>query len=327
MSRKSTLLKTDTFGTRSSRLKKYGEKDISYIGIILTLVAIVLDFSNVFSRYDVIMREGSVAMLIATTLASVIILDVPMYVAGCVMKEQKQGLISKKEADFIVIGAVSAFVIIAILNLWLSIECAKYLLEDPSIASNFSVFSEVESTNSVTAGAIILGMQPILTSIATFVVGLYCSNPLLRTVNNIKKELNEIYSFLMQARRAMAEITMCDPEINSVMQKFFNIKKILDKSDPTNEQQQLLIIEMLEDFVNSTKQSYFNSSLFEYSVNSYKAAIQNVYAQEHMREQATLAALQKKLNTPDDISSVSKYAVDLAKNNKPHYVVNEDISI
>lgn len=327
MARKSLLLKTDSFGTRGSRLRKYGNKEFGYVGIILTFLALYLDYANVYARYDVIMKEASVALLFATTIATVIILDIPMYVAGCVVKELQQGLIPKKEATCIAVVAVSAFAAIATFNLWLSIECAEYLLEDPALASSTSVFEEVKATNSVIVGSIILGIQPILTSMATFVVGLYCSNPLLKTVNNIKKEINEIHSFLMQGRRAVAEIAMCDSELCIVVQKFLRIQNVLKNADPTNKEQQLYILELLEDFVNITKEAYIDSSLFAYSANTYRAAIQKVYAQEHIREQATLDALQRKLNTPDDISAISKYGVDLADKYDVQLVFGKDIAV
>lgn len=318
MKHNNNLLKTNKYGSRWDIQKLTLEKEYAFVGVIVTLVACVLDFANVFTRYDNITKPTSVLMLIAMTTATVIVLDVPMYIAGSVLKSYMQKLKPKSETIIIISGSVAAFLTLAILNLLLSLECGRFLLEDPAV-KEAGMFAEVESTNSVMIGAWILGLLPILTSIASFVVGLYCSNPRLHNVNQLKKALNQIYTFISQAKRAQAEAFFYDPKLASFSAAIYTLINDMRNVDPNNHESQLNVIKRFEEFADKVDDTYINSELLKHVISKHRAAVEEVYAQELVREQATYTALQRKLNTPDDISIVSEEAIKVSDNYQPSY--------
>lgn len=321
--RRNNLLKIDKYGSRWDIQKLTLEKEYAFVGVIVTLVACVLDFSNVFTRYDSITKPTAITMLVVMTVATVIVLDVPMYIAGSVLKSYMQKLKPKTETIIIISGSVAAFLTVAILNLLLSLECGRFMLEDPAI-KEAGMFAEVESTNSVMFGAWILGLLPILTSIASFVVGLYCSNPRLHNVNQLKKALNQLYTFIGQAKRAHAEVFFYDPKLASFATTIYTIINDMKNVNPDNYESQLNIIKRFEEFADKVDDTYINSELLKHIISKHKACIEEVYAQELVREQATLSALQRKLNTPDDISIVSEEAIKVSENYQPSYTPTAD---
>lgn len=307
------ILKMDKYGSRSEIHKKYTiEKEFVWVGVLVTILSCILDFANVFTRYDEINKPQSVIMLLAMTLATVIALDVPMYIAGSVIKSYMQGETNKNEMIIIVSGSVTAFLALAIFNLLLSLQCGQFMLEDPALSSG-DLFTEVEPTKSVLIGSWILGLLPVFTSIASFVVGIYCSNPLLHTVNSLKKALLQIQCFIAKAKQAMAEAFYNDPKIVSIARELHELINITLTTDPADlKLQRELSLKWIE-LSNEVDDSYVNSTLFKHLCEEHYKSIELIYSEELVREQDTLQAISKKLNNPDDISLVSEQADFLAE--------------
>ena len=104
-------IKATAFGTIDDRrqlLNKKSFKDIMNIGSIATAFFIIADFIPLYIKWTAVQQDNwyFVALLAA---ASAVILDLPMFLAGRVLREYLDGLRTKSSMLSIVIPAVVAF--------------------------------------------------------------------------------------------------------------------------------------------------------------------------------------------------------------------------
>lgn len=319
--RQSNILALDSYGTRGKIQKFTMEREYGILSLFVTLFAVAADFANNFQRYDTINKETSIFLLVCMTLTSVLILDVPMTIAGIALKDYLQGLKPKGETILTVSGACFACLSLGIINLILSVNTGPYMLEDPAMSTSTIFLESNESSGAVIIGAIVLGVLPILTSIASFVCGLWCTNTLLHNVNIDKKALNQLYSARAEVRQAQAEVLARDPRVYVIAEKFEMLKKALENTQNISLEKKEEYWDVMSDLISEIQKAYAESYLNKRTLDKFKEKCNVVRAQEGIREAATLEALATLLNTPDDASAIAEESIKSSQkynmNNEP----------
>lgn len=179
-------IKATAFGTIDDRrqlLNKKSFKDIVNIGSIATVFFIIADFVPLYIKWTAVQQDNwyFVALLAAV---SAVILDLPMFLAGRVLREYLDGLRTKSSMFSIVVPAVAAFFIAYIPFLIFSLATKDATFEEAlplGVSTAFSfdnVSKEASNPMSVTIAAIFCAVVPLGTSISSLVVGLCTYKPI-----------------------------------------------------------------------------------------------------------------------------------------------------
>lgn len=189
-------IQTVPFGTMKDRQKLLNMKtikDIVNIGSIATLFFIVADFVPLYIKWTSVQQDNwyFVALLAAV---SAVILDLPMFLGGRVLREYQDGLRTKQSMISIVLPATIAFLIAYIPFLIFSFATKDATFEEAlplgsasAISFDTTLINEASNPFSVSIAAIFSAVLPLGTSIASLVVGLCTYNPVKERLNKLEK--------------------------------------------------------------------------------------------------------------------------------------------
>lgn len=209
-------VKATPFGTIDDRrklLNKKTFKDIVNIGSIATVFFIIADFVPLYIKWNAVQQDNwyFVALLAAV---SAVILDLPMFLAGRVLREYLDGLKTKSSMLSIVVPAVVAFFIAYVPFLIFSLATKDATFEEAlplgvSTAFSFdSVTGETSNRMSVTIAAIFCAVVPLGTSISSLVVGLCTYKPIeerLKRLTWVKTLAEEHKTMLIEGKAQLSE--------------------------------------------------------------------------------------------------------------------------
>lgn len=163
----------------------------SVVGYIATIIFVVIDFVCLYTVWNIVQTESSILVRLLA-LGCAICLDVPMAIAGLSLKRYYQGVMRKNIATLITICSIATFAITFVFALWFRIETKDLTFEIGSMSTmSNSVSVESSSTNDSNAvfiAALFNGVIPLCTSIASFVITFFASNPLKETLYKLNKE-------------------------------------------------------------------------------------------------------------------------------------------
>ena len=295
-----------TYKCEKTLMVKGLEKEKSHIAVGVTILAILLDFANGFQRYNTINREGTPLLLLAMTMGTVFLMDIPLSYAGRVLSEFHQGLRSKRDTFLIVLLAVIAFLGVALPNVVLGNSVGVYMLEDPAVASAGILESNVQHSNAISVGSSILSMLFIWTSLATFAISYYCYDGLLHKINVRKRKLFDIENNLLIYHHALAKVFAREPELYEMGMLYYRMKKILNDDSESNWNKIEEDLKHLMAHKDKFKVYFSNNKEVENLLNQFQERLNIIHAQKDVRHAAYLEALGVKVNTPSAISKLAK---------------------
>lgn len=153
---------------------------------IATLFFVLADFAKLYVTWTTVQTEAWYFVAILA-IASAVILDVPMMVAGGTLKDYYQGTVKKKEMLIITVPAIIAFVSVWLISMWFSIVTKDATFQEAVSADSVYSFSNtltnasvntVKESNpsSILSAAVFAGFLPLGTSIASFVISFKMSD-------------------------------------------------------------------------------------------------------------------------------------------------------
>lgn len=306
MMKKREITDLGTYKCEKTLMVKGLEKEKSHIAVGVTILAILLDFANVFQRYNTINREGSPLLLLAMTMGTVFLMDVPLSYAGTVLSEFNQGLRSKRDTFLIVLLAVIAFLGVAIPNVVLGNSVGVYMLEDPAVASAGILESNMPHSNAISVGSMILSILFVWTSLASFAISYYCCDGLLHKINVRKEKLFDIENNLLIYHHALAKVFANEPDLYEMGMLYHRVKDILsnDKEADWNKIEEDL--NHLMRHKDKFKAYFSDNKKVENLLNQFQERLEIIQNQKEVRRAAYLEALGVKVNTPEAISKLAK---------------------
>ena len=210
-----TPFRRDVYRTRVKRLDYINKPDTVYasdwLAWFTVIGCVVIDFFVNYVRWNLIMTE-STAYVCMSAAACAIALDVPLAIAGVVLKRYDQGLCSKRERNLVMILAILVFAIAFAGSFGLT-----YVTRDIV----FGVGSSATITNTVAAGETVAEQEgeqiavlvagifsaviPLLTSLASFVVSYFTYDPIGKRLYKYEKERIGLQNNLIDVEMAVAE--------------------------------------------------------------------------------------------------------------------------
>lgn len=166
--------------------------EYNIVGYIATLIFVAIDFVCLYTVWNTVQTESSTLVrLLAVGCA--ICLDVPMAIAALALKRYFQKLLNKKQAMIIAIASVSVFFIAFVFSLCFRVVTKDLTFEvgGASTMTNSvsgAVFVNDESKNTILIAALFNGVIPLCTSIASFVITFFASDPLKEILFKLERK-------------------------------------------------------------------------------------------------------------------------------------------
>lgn len=114
MNKDTTPFITDTYSSRLHRLDKVNKADTPYASNVLATATVIgcvaIDFMVNYTRWNLIMTESPLYVCMSAA-ACAIALDVPLAIAGIVLKRFNQGLCDKAERNLVMVLSILVFAI------------------------------------------------------------------------------------------------------------------------------------------------------------------------------------------------------------------------
>lgn len=202
----------ENYKTRGARVKKLHAPDTFYASKFLmyasVLIFCAIDFSCQAIVWNLFQNEDW-WLSYAISLGVVIALDVPLSIAGNAMKKYHHGVMSKREAHTILYLSVIVFTLAFICSfsfrlvtreISYSIDTQETLIKTSSSAATASA----DHGTSILVAAIFGGIIPLLTSISSYIMGYFSTNPIGEKLAKLELEKVKIESNILDAERDIA---------------------------------------------------------------------------------------------------------------------------
>ena len=177
------------------------------VGYIATVLFVLIDFVCLYTVWNIVQTESSILVRLLA-LGSAVCLDVPMAIAGVSLKKYFQKLMKKKTMLIIVVSSVATFLITFAFSLWFRMETKDLTFEINGSGMMNTISQTVQSdrdSKAVWVAAVFNGVIPLCTSIASFVITFFGSNPLNVKIFKLKEARIRLDSRMTDIMRALAE--------------------------------------------------------------------------------------------------------------------------
>lgn len=205
-------LQLDSYGTNLQEAVRVNKPLSFYELIIVTYIAnglfVLTDFVCLYSVWNIVQTE-SAWMVRLIALGCAVCLDVPMAITGLVMKRYSQGFVKKSTVCIIAAASIATFLITFAFSLWFRLETRELTFDIGGSGFMVNALSNTAEDHSgnkaVVVAALFNGVVPLCTSITSFVMTYFASNPLKEKQLKLKKERIAIESRLADITKILAE--------------------------------------------------------------------------------------------------------------------------
>lgn len=211
----------DAYGTRTKRTKRIYAPDNIYAKKITNIVAVLIfcgiDLYCLATVWNLVQLESPFYAW-SVALGCALALDVPLAIGAIALKKHHHGLMSKQEAMITVILSIVVFGIAFAFSL-----AFRLVTKDLSfdVGTSSVLVSTTGDTTNVTDGsssiwfaALFNGILPLLTSISSFVISYFSTDPVNDKLRTLEIERVALQANLIEADTALVQgddaITHCN---------------------------------------------------------------------------------------------------------------------
>lgn len=213
MLKKTPIFKQDSYRSRIGRVSYLHKPDTIYarpwFSNLAVLAFVFVDLFCLKVVWNLVQTEDPL-FIWCVAIACAVALDVPLAIAGIVMKRYDQGLCDKKEKNIILILSVAVFAIAFIFSFVFRLY-TRDLSFDIGTGATLTNTLEMAVTNqnaeepSVIVAAAFNGIIPLLTSISSYVISYFGYDPLGMKIAKLEIERIGLQSNILEAERAIAQ--------------------------------------------------------------------------------------------------------------------------
>ena len=213
MLKKAPVFKQDSYRSRIGRVNYLYKPDMIYarpwFSNLAVLAFVFVDLFCLKVVWNLVQTEDPL-FIWCVAIACAVALDVPLAIAGIVMKRYDQGLCDKKEKNIILILSVAVFAIAFIFSFVFRLY-TRDLSFDIGTGATLTNTLETAVTNqnaeepSVIVAAAFNGIIPLLTSISSYVISYFGYDPLGMKIAKLETERIGLQSNILEAERALAQ--------------------------------------------------------------------------------------------------------------------------
>lgn len=265
----------DSYETRAKRISNLNKPETIYAWTVLNYIAVaffvLVDWYCLKVVWNLVQTESSFFVWIIAS-ACAVALDVPLAIAAFVLKKYHQGLCSKNEKDISVLLSVSVFVVAFIFSFVFRVYTRDLSFDigtSSTLTDSLVTSTDVENEHPVIlVAAVFNGVIPLLTSISSFVLSYFSSNPLAFKLSRREKERVSLQANILDAEKALAEAETSEEHCRALIARendlYHSFIEQLDaKALELKEYSRILVMDKMSDPDNITTVSKSSSKLLE----------------------------------------------------------------
>ena len=213
MLKKTSVFKQDSYHRRGVRVRNLHKPDTiyarSWLSNLAVLAFVFVDLFCMKVVWNLVQTEDPL-FIWCVAVACAVALDVPLAIAGIVMKRYDQGICNKKEKNIILILSVTVFAVAFIFSFVFRLY-TRDLSFDIGTGSTLTNTLEVTTTDSnvenpsIVVAAALNVVIPLLTSISSYVISYFGYDPLGMKIFKLETERVGLQSNILEAERALAQ--------------------------------------------------------------------------------------------------------------------------
>ena len=226
MLKKASVFKQENYPSRGGWVSYLHKPDTiyacSWLSNLAVLAFVVVDLFCMKVAWNTVQTEDP-RYIWCTSVACAVALDVPLAIAGIVVKRYHQGLCDKREKNIVLILAIAVFVAAFIFSFAFRF-CTRDITFHLETTSNMT--NTIESSTSgndnmenpiVIVSALFAGVIPLLTSISSYVISYFGYDPLGMKIFKLKTERIGLQSNILEAERALAQAETSEEYCRSLL--------------------------------------------------------------------------------------------------------------
>lgn len=233
---KTSPFQTETYCSRTKRIKRLEKPGCFWEGKILSTFAVFLfvfiDFKCLKAAWNLVQTEDS-SYIACAAIACAIALDIPLAIGAAALKKYHQGLVSKAEKNMVFIPAIIVFALAFACNFGFRLTTRENTFEitpssnltntvslpetdngnpktpekgETSAAAPEEGTAEADSQAAILFAGIYSGIIPLLTSLSSFVISYFSSDPKKYRLAQLEKEKISLQTHIGEAQRQLSEI-------------------------------------------------------------------------------------------------------------------------
>lgn len=225
MLKKASVFKQENYLSRGGRVNNINKQDTiyacSWFSNLAVLAFVFVDLFCLKVVWNLVQTEDPL-FIWCVAVACAVALDVPLAIAGIVMKRYDQGLCNKKEKNIILILSVTVFAVAFIFSFVFRLY-TRDLSFDIGTGSTLANTLEVTTTDSdvenpsIIVAAAFNGVIPLLTSISSYVISYFGYDPLGMKIFKLETERVRLQSNILEAERALAQAETSEEYCRSLL--------------------------------------------------------------------------------------------------------------
>lgn len=207
--------KHDAYRTREKRLSYVSKSDTIYASNLVAygtvIGCVIIDFYLHYVKWNLVQMESPIYVCMAA-IACAVALDVPLAIAGVVLKRYHQGCCGKQEKNLVMVLAIGVFAIAFLCSFGFTYVTRDLVFTMGSAGTITNTVAETQQAGEqeaehigIVMAALYNSILPLLTSLASFIVSYFSYDPLKQKLRKYEKEKIGIQNNLMEAEKAMAE--------------------------------------------------------------------------------------------------------------------------
>lgn len=211
----------DAYSTRAKRTKRIYTPDNPYARKVTNAIAILLfvaiDFATLFTVWNLVMLENPF-YIICICAGCAVALDVPLAIGANALKKYHHGFMKKNEAMISMLLSVIVFAIAFAFSLGFRLVTKDLSFDVGTSSTLISTIGETannsEGNASIWFAALFNGILPLLTSLSSFVISYFSTDPVNDKLRTLETERITLQANLIEADTALAQgddaITHCN---------------------------------------------------------------------------------------------------------------------
>lgn len=244
----------DGYGTRAERVNKIYKPDNIYaskmISSLAVLAFIVIDFYCLKVIWNMVQIESPMYVFFVS-LGCAAALDLPLAVAAVALKKAHHNVMSRKEAMIITVLSITTFLIAFVFSLMFRIVTRELSFDVGSTSTLVGTIGEITTQSGDNSGIVLFsalfnGVLPLLTSLASFIVSYFATDPITDKLKTLKTEKIKLQSNIIEADAAIAESESAEEHCKALLAREKDLlTKFLNQVDGENMQLKQLARQVL----------------------------------------------------------------------------------
>lgn len=212
--KKNEPFKLDHYCTRTERIGRLGRAESIYerqwVSNLVVLAFVAIDMLCLKVLWNIVQTEDKI-FVYCLAFACAAALDIPLAIAAICLKEYHQGLCRKQKKDLVVALSFIVFALAFVFSFGFRIVTKDLSFEigtSSMLSDTLSAAAETGTDTdnpSIWIAAVYNGMVPLLTSLSSFIISYFSSNPLMVKLRQLEKERVGLQANILEIEEALFE--------------------------------------------------------------------------------------------------------------------------